>query len=187
MSRLSPTAKVILGFLRFRARSGYDIKQAVEVSTQFFWGASFGQIYPELRRLQRNGLVEVVHSAESGRRRTVYGLTDDGRAALQEWLAGRAEGENDLFQYRDEGMLRLFFSDFTDPQSALANVRQMRAWREQAADFFRTEIGPHAQEDVDLGYRFPLRALEFGIAWLDSQRVWLAELEAQLTDEIRRR
>ena len=52
MSSLSPTAKIILSFLRLRPRSGYDIRQAVSVSTQFFWGASFGQIYPELRRLE---------------------------------------------------------------------------------------------------------------------------------------
>ena len=86
-----------------------------------------------------------------------------------------------LFQYRDEGLLRLFFSDLTDPETALDNVRRMREWREQAVAFFRSQFEPHAQEDVDLGYRFPLRALEFGIAWLEAQAEWLAELEAELT------
>jgi len=178
MSNLSPTAKIILGFLRFRPRSGYDIKQAVVISTQFFWGASYGQIYPELRRLEQAGLVEVEASSESGRRRTVYRLTRRGRRALAEWL----ESESDLFQYRDEGLLRLFFSDFGDPESALRNVRRMREWREQAVAFFRAQIEPHAQEDVKLGYPFPQRALEFGVVMLETQAQWLAELEAELTD-----
>src|SRR5215208_7424151 len=99
---LTPTQKIILGFLRFRPRSGYDLKKSVEVSTQFFWGASFGQIYPELKRLERAGLIEVEQIAE--RRRKVYRLTAAGERALAEWLRGE---HGALFQYRDEGLLRL--------------------------------------------------------------------------------
>ena len=177
MSRveLTPTAKIILGFLRFRPRSGYDIKQSVELSTRFFWGASYGQIYPELQRLESAGLVEVEQVAE--RRRKVYRLTPEGEEALVEWLRG---GEDDLFQYRDEGMLRLFFSDFVDAETAIENVRRMRAWREEALGFLRSEIQPHAQEDTDAGMPFPLRALELGLAMLEAQRDWLAALEREL-------
>jgi len=174
MSNLSPTAKIILAFLRFRPRSGYDIKQSVEISTQFFWGASFGQIYPELRRLEQAGLLEV--ESEGRRGRKVYRLTTAGERELDDWL----RGDSGLFQYRDEGLLRLFFSDLIDPETALENVRRMREWREQAVAFFRSQLEPHAQEDADLGARFPLRALEFGTAWLEAQAAWLAELEAEL-------
>ena len=178
MSRvaLTPTAKIILGFLRFRPRSGYDIKQSVEVSTRFFWGASYGQIYPELQRLERAGLVEVEQVAE--RRRKVYRLTAAGEQALVEWLRG---DEGDLFQYRDEGMLRLFFSDFVDGESALENVRRMRAWRDEVLAFLRAEIQPHAQEDAEESLPFPLRALQLGLAMLEAQRDWLADLERELT------
>ena len=86
MSSLSPTATIILGFLHFGPRSGYDIKQSVEISTRFFWGASYGQIYPELRRLEQAGLVRVV--AEGGRRRKTYGLTAAGEHAFDEWFRG---------------------------------------------------------------------------------------------------
>jgi PadR family transcriptional regulator AphA len=177
MSRveLTPTAKIILGFLRFRPRSGYDIKQAVELSTRFFWGASYGQIYPELQRLERAGLVEVEQVA--GRRRKVYRLTPAGRDALVEWLRG---DEEDVFQYRDEGMLRLFFSGFVDDEAALENVRRMRAWREEALAFLRTEIEPHAKADAGEGLPFPLRALHLGLAMLEAQRDWLADLEREL-------
>ena len=179
MSNLSPTAKVILGFLRFDARSGYDIKQAVEISTRFFWGASFGQIYPELKRLERSGLVQVKETSHAGRRRRVYELTAAGRRAFEDWLT--SDGDDWVFQYRDEGVLRLFFSDFTAPDEALANVRRMREWREEAVGFFRAEIQPHADEDVELGYEFPRRALEFGLVMLEAQAKWLADLESELT------
>ena len=114
--------------------------------------------------------------SEGGRGRKVYRLTAAGEQALDDWL----RGDGELFQYRDEGLLRLFFSDLTDAEAALENVRRMREWREESVAFFRAQIAPHAQEDVELGYRFPLRALEFGIAWLEAQAEWLAELEAEL-------
>ena len=41
-------------------RSGYEIKAAVDDTTRFFWAASYGQIYPELKRLSEAGLVEGV-------------------------------------------------------------------------------------------------------------------------------
>ena len=172
---LTPTAKVILGFLRFRPRSGYDIKQAVELSTRFFWGASYGQIYPELQRRERAGLVEVEQVAE--RRRKVYRVTPAGERALGEWLRGEY---GELFQYRDEGMLRLCFSDLADEESALENVRRMGDWREEALAFLRAEIRPHAQEDTDEGRPYPLRALELGLAMLEAQHDWLAALEDEL-------
>ena len=179
LTPLSPTAKVILGLLRFRPRSGYGIKQTVELSTQFFWGASFGQIYPELDRLESAGLVALDHRQESGRKRKVYRLTPAGEAALAEWLRREEPG---LFQYRDEGLLRLFFGDLGSPEEAVANVRRMREWREQAVDFFRAEIEPHAEEDDAAGTRFPHYALLFGIDMLEGQARWLADLERRLED-----
>src|SRR5437879_3978303 len=104
---LSPTARVILGFLRFSPRTGYDIKSVIEISTRFFWGASYGQIYPELKRLERAGLVASEASPRGARKRTVYRLTAAGEQALEAWLTDR---ERWIFEYRDEWLLRLFFS-----------------------------------------------------------------------------
>ncbi len=72
---LSPTAYVILGTLGWRPMSGYEIKSIVDKSTRFFWAASYGQIYPELRRLAAAGLIEGKASPQGGRRRNVYRLT----------------------------------------------------------------------------------------------------------------
>ena len=54
----SPTAYVILGMLAWGPLSGYDIKAVVDRSVRFFWAASYGQIYPELKRLSEAGLIE---------------------------------------------------------------------------------------------------------------------------------
>ena len=58
MSKSTAVTPVVLGLLASGPRSGYDIKTTVDRSTRFFWAASYGQIYPELRRLENDGLVE---------------------------------------------------------------------------------------------------------------------------------
>src|SRR3989440_7864888 len=103
---LSPTARVLLGMIRKGRRTGYEIKQLVDVSTRFFWAASYGQIYPELRRLEEAGLIEGEDAPTGGRQRRSYRLTPAGEAALHDWLVS----DGDLtFEVRDEGLLRLFF------------------------------------------------------------------------------
>ena len=84
---LTHTSYVILGLLYERPGSGYDIKQTADHSTRHFWAISFGQIYPELKRLTEGGLVEVEESPTGSRQRNVYRITDAGREALAFWVA----------------------------------------------------------------------------------------------------
>ena len=44
---------IILGFLMGCAASGYDLKQYMAESTSYFFYASYGSIYPALKRLKR--------------------------------------------------------------------------------------------------------------------------------------
>jgi PadR family transcriptional regulator AphA len=111
---LSATAYVILGMVSREPRSGYEIKAAVDNSTRFFWAASYGQIYPELKRLSEAGLVEGADSPTGGRKRTVYAITDAGREALRDWLRQPPQ----TYETRDEGLLKLFFAGALPPEEA---------------------------------------------------------------------
>ena len=102
--------------LRLGSRTGYDIKQKIEISTRFFWGASYGQIYPELKRLAAAGLVEAEQDPRGGVKRTAYRLTPDGERVLHEWLTDRG---HQLFEMRDEALLKLFFGDLLTPEELL--------------------------------------------------------------------
>ena len=111
---LSATGKVILGMLAARPRSGYEIKQLVDSSARFFWAASYGQIYPELKRLEEADLITGADASQGNRQRTVFTLTAKGRRAAREWIAGAPE----VFELRDEGLLELFFAGSIEPGSA---------------------------------------------------------------------
>ena len=117
---LTATGRVILGMIASGQRTGYDIKAFVDKTTRYFWAASYGQIYPELKRLEDQGLVRGRSEPSGGRARTVYELTEAGAAALQHWLES---DEETLYELRDEGMLKLFFSD-SAPEGRMEIVRQ---------------------------------------------------------------
>ena len=172
---LNATAYVVLGMLRHEARTGYEIKGMVDRSTRFFWAASYGQIYPELRRLEEAGLVDGKSEPRGGRRRTVYELTDAGRAELRSWLDRGAE----VLEMRDEALLKLFFAA-AGPEAAIEIVdakrrlheRKLAALRdvEEAARAAAAEGDPYP----DMVRRYGAEASEWMIDWCARAR---AELE----------
>jgi PadR family transcriptional regulator AphA len=171
---LSPTGRVILGMIAFGKRTGYDIKTFVDKTTRYFWAASYGQIYPELKRLEDRGLVRGRHEPSGGRARTVYELTDAGTAALEGWLES---DDAPSYELRDEGMLKLFFSDSL-PERRIDIVRAMRAREERALKHLRS-IEPHASQGPAGSYL----TLQMGIELTERAIEWCEATERQLAAE----
>jgi DNA-binding PadR family transcriptional regulator len=173
---LSTTAHVILGMLAWRPMSGYDVKALVDKSVRFFWAVSYGQIYPELRRLSEAGLIEGVAEPQGGRRRTLYTLTDAGREALEQWLAEAPE----TFETRDEGLLKLFFASAA-PESAPASLDAKRAYHEAKLGQLRAiEATARPEGFTGLVLRFGIESSEWTIDWCarEAQRLRRAEVPA---------
>jgi DNA-binding PadR family transcriptional regulator len=120
----SRTAYVILGMLSIQpGLSGYELHKAIEENFGSFWGESYGQIYPTLKRLATDGLIEPCKPASAPKkRRQQYALTDAGRACLREWLA--LPFHND--PPRNEFMLKLFFGREAAPGVAIAHVKELQ-------------------------------------------------------------
>ena len=165
---------VVLGLLAHGPRSGYDIKTVVDRSTRFFWAASYGQIYPELRRLERDGLVEGEQAPRGGRDRRVYKLTRAGREALVEWLLG----DTVTIELRDESLLRLFFADALPHEQALLLLEgRKRGHEEYLAVLHAIDARPGDDpEFVDLVLRWGIAFNEWGARWCEEQ---LNRLRAQ--------
>jgi len=174
MEQLSATAYVILGMVSKEARSGYEIKAVVDGSTRFFWAASYGQIYPELKRLSEAGLVVGVEAPTGGRRRSVYEITADGEEELKTWLRQPPQ----TYEMREEGLLKLFFANVLPREEALEIVRAMRAHRLSVAEQLRA-IEPVAAAKED---PFPLMVLRGGIEFTEWFADWCERMEAQILD-----
>jgi DNA-binding PadR family transcriptional regulator len=172
---LSPTAYVILGMVSREPRSGYEIKAAVDNSTRFFWAASYGQIYPELKRLSEAGLVEGVDGSRGDRKRTVYAITADGEAALKDWLRQPPQTS----EMREEGLLKLFFSSVLPPEEAVQTLRAMRQQRLAIAARLHG-MEPMALEKDPLS----LMVLQGGIGFNEWFADWCERMESKVLESV---
>lgn len=157
----------VLGLLSRGPRSGYDIKTAVDRTIRHFWAASYGQIYPELKRLEGAGWIEGSDESRGGRARRVYSITATGRRELRAWLAG----SETRMELRDESLLRLFFADTLPRGDALGLLAARREGYAQMHGYLQSlddGTGPDPPF-VDLVYRWALDYCAWGMEWCERQ------------------
>ena len=116
-----PITYGILGLLAFWGPlSGYDIKRLFDHMLSTMWGAAQSQIYKELRRMKEFGWVNMEREEQESRPdRKVYTITDQGLAALRKWQAQAPE----VFQLRDDLLLKVLFGTFATPADLAQNLR----------------------------------------------------------------
>jgi DNA-binding PadR family transcriptional regulator len=158
---LTPSDYVVLGMVGLDARSGYEIKQTVELSIRFFWTISPAQVYPSLAKLEHAGLLTGRDDPHGNRPRRSYERTRRGTEALREWLQ---RPEQMPFELRDIAMVKLFFADTLTPDIAAALVATVKARSEQQAAMLES-IRPAPDEAARKGNIHPLLTLELGIAF----------------------
>src|ERR1700712_2317890 len=145
----------LLGLLARQPSNGYELTQMFDRSLRTSWHASHSQIYPELAKLDEDGLVEVV--AHGPRRSRVWGLTEAGRAELRRWLV---EAEPDRSQ-RNESGLRVFLTPLLPAKDQRLVFQrdldyvdaQLRELEELRAQVSTTPAAQPFLAQIDLGLR----------------------------------
>ena len=117
---------MLLSLLAREPMSGYDLTARMKLKQRFvpFWPISHTQIYPALAQLEQQGLVRYHIVDQQGVRpnKKVYELTEEGRAALRQWV----ESPTPPVILRDEFFLKAYSLWLADPG------RMMEVFREQA-------------------------------------------------------
>jgi len=183
MARTNRTRYTILGALTHRAMSGYDVKQFIEQSIGNFWRESYGQIYPTLKSLESEGLVDKETRAGKGRPdRNIYSLTSRGREVLRAWLLTPAESEIP----RHELLLKLFFGAEVGAEDNLAHIARYRDEATEALHKLRgtaDQLGELHPENE--GLPFWLLGVRLGSLVNDAVLAWCDEADAVLRGEKR--
>lgn len=105
----------LLAILRVGPLSGYDLQKQFHQSVGHVWHAPDSQIYPELRKMEADGLVEAEEQTrgERGTRR-LYHVTDAGNQAFLAWMASPL----DYQRVRDPAHLRAAYLEAATPEDA---------------------------------------------------------------------
>lgn len=160
----------ILGLLHYGDMHGYRIKEHLERNFGHMWTVNFGQIYPELKKLNEENMVTMAQEEqENAPTRKLYTLTDRGRKDFVDWLARDPERG---IMLRDPFLLRFTFFGFGDSGRALEIVddqiheyeRQLESRRENMERWRRMDT--HVRLVSDLGVEFN----EMMLDWLKRAR-----------------
>ncbi len=121
MKKGNNSKMAVLGLLCHKPMTGYDIKKTIQQSTGMFWSESYGQIYPTLKKLTREGLAVVEQSKKRGTAsKTVYAPTAKGRNTIKTWLAQPAKTNI----IRSETLLKIFFGGQADLRTTQMHIEQ---------------------------------------------------------------
>ncbi len=105
----------LLSLLRVGPLSGYDLQKQFSLSVGHVWHAPDSQIYPELRKMESEGLIEGEDQARGQRgTRRVYHVTDAGERAYDAWMRSPL----DYQRVRDPAHLRAAYLESTTPDAA---------------------------------------------------------------------
>jgi DNA-binding PadR family transcriptional regulator len=132
------TRFALLGLLSWKPMSGYDIKKVVDIGLSHFWNENYGQIYPTLDVLVKDGLAKKSIDRHSGKRkRHVYRITPRGVTAFREWLML----PTDAPIVRNELQLKLFLSSKLPPKASLRIINEYRAQQQEVlAEYLKSEV-----------------------------------------------
>jgi DNA-binding PadR family transcriptional regulator len=168
----------ILGLLIEGPRHGYELKTLYDDALMPSAKLNFGQVYPTLDRLRRDGCVEQdVVSQDDRPDRKVYSLTEAGRKQVQDWLATPTELN---LEVRDETLLKLMVARRLTQADPLGVVRI-----ERRACFARlheiTQARARAKEDG--GPLQTILLLDLAILRLEAFMTWLENCDELLRKE----
>jgi len=157
----------VLGLLKEGGMHGYQLKKRLADTLGSFWQVSYGSLYRALKRLQRQGAVEMVFPKEDvGRRKNVYRITPAGEALFAELLerAGTdATGDSGF-------SVRFAFFQYLKPETRIHLLERRRAFLEDRGSSLKDHLRS-AKERID-NYtlslmKHELDATESDIRWLD--------------------
>jgi len=97
----------VLGLLAIKPWTGYELTQQATRSLRFAWPKSERLLYAEPKKLVEHGLATAEEESVGKRARTMYTITDEGRAALAAWTTTAPEPP----VLEAEALLRLLFAE----------------------------------------------------------------------------
>jgi DNA-binding PadR family transcriptional regulator len=126
----------ILGLLCRGALTGYDIAKAFDTGLGNFWSAGHSQIYPELKKLLAEGLVEYSTVIQGNKlEKKMYTATETGRADFLGWMRLDEPLEPTP---KDKFRLRVYLSDMISDDELLGHLKAQLAKRRQKLERLNT-------------------------------------------------
>jgi len=149
----------VLSMLAKGSETGYSVMRAIEEKTEGAWRPGPGTVYPLLRSLVKEGLIERVESSEDGGI-VRYSATKKGREDFDQMRRTLASAGR-----RERIMIRLFADLLPAEAWAAAFVNRQR----EIFDVFQEKVSQIPKQQREATLKEAKAMLEANVSWLDSQ------------------
>lgn len=171
---------VLLGLLSHESYTGYEIKMQIDSALKYFWGASYGSIYPTLNQMEQDGYVTKENVSTNQREKIAYTITESGRERLREWLTLPVEKD----EIRYETLLKLFFGSEAGAEETIRHIEAFEKKTEQQLMELRGfEAVLKPIKDTSKTHLYYLLTVEFGIETHEAYLKWCKEVKKELKKE----
>jgi|GEM_PF-2481990 len=134
----------LLAILSQGPMSGYDVRKTLDDREMYYWRESSGNIYPMLRQLNQDGLLDKTDAYTKKKKRVLYSLTERGRTELDAWLAEPAG----LNRFRVELLMKLRFGTGLGLETLMSHLENYKHRIQEQLDEVR-EILSEIDESGD--------------------------------------
>jgi DNA-binding PadR family transcriptional regulator len=161
----------VLGLISIEPQSGYSIMNNMEAEE---WGganatASPGSIYPILKRLEQQDMIEGTLELNEARARKMYALTEKGGQALDEWLKAPI-GKDEAGTARSVLLMKFMFAERRlTHKEVIAWLDDYEKVTDHYVELLRLNRQPHSQAWSTHQYLM----LECSMLELNMQKSWI--------------
>jgi DNA-binding PadR family transcriptional regulator len=129
--------QIILGLLYKKDRTGYELNEVFKDIFSHFYDASFGMIYPTLRRLAKNDLVSKKMVVQAGRpNKNLYTITPAGKKTFEASLTTAMIPDT----RHSDFLMRLYFGEYESPAALRQLIQEQMAWLTAQIDKLQTRL-----------------------------------------------
>ncbi|MFC0581817.1 helix-turn-helix transcriptional regulator [Micrococcoides hystricis] len=175
----------LLALLSSGPMTGYDVVKQFSGSVGYLWQAKDSQIYPALRKMEEEGLVEgkLVPWGSKGAVKTEYQVTSSGIEELRRWQ----ESEHEYGLERDPVELRVAYGEWADPgdlermlnrhidhqkREAERALRQIADIEGRVSPVIKRRLERFPDADADRIVRFKVLAYQGRIQRAEAEIAW---------------
>ena len=165
---------IILGMVLNENLTGYDIKKYIENGIGVFYKASYGSLYPALKKLTEKGWLTMYEEPQGGRQKKFYKLTDEGRKVFMDWLASPMNALDGMNMH----LAKVYFFDKLPVE---IRDRQLLEYEINAANYLKKlqtlekKFDQFGSKDC---FYFKLSTLYYGIGVTEETLRWCRHIRA---------
>jgi len=157
------------------ALTGYDIRREIETGIGNFYKASYGSLYPALKKLADKGYLTMTEQQHGNRLKKYYTATGLGKEAFLEWLSSPF----DLSSSSDSLLARIYFFGALPQDVRKQQLQAYELHYRQVLGKLQTLEQHFSASLADDDAYFELSTLYLGLQHLQDSLRWFRHIEAQ--------